>query len=293
MNTEHLDNPQSYVNRLRLPPEVKIKSEYYFKKIIDPKSNYDVSFESASSNKFTKPAAISLDKFDWKIADRSRALLQDTYRIRYAVYCLDRGFLDPDRYAYDLEYDEYDGRAQHLAICHRKTGRMTATARIIVSEASPVSRWSLPLRRHCELWPEVQKYLGKHDRIGEVSRLAMCKDSVKAASQCEPNSSLRLSAILTLYKGIYQSTRCRDIHMLVAAMEKPLWRLMQKFHFPFRQIGPVTDYYGPVAPYILDLNELDVVLSQKSPWLLKEFRHGLEMEGDKYRELPATAQRAA
>ena len=46
--------------------------------------------------------------------------------------------------------------------------------------------------------------------------------------------------------------------------------------FPFRQIGEEVDYYGAVAPYVLDLDELDAVLTERLPWLLAEFRAGLD-----------------
>jgi hypothetical protein len=66
------------------------------------------------------------------------------------------------------------------------------------------------------------------------------------------------------------------VRVLVAAMEQSLRRLFARFHFPFHQIGPSVDYYGPVAPFLLDLDELDGALYEKAPWLLAEFYEGLD-----------------
>jgi hypothetical protein len=47
---------------------------------------------------------------------------------------------------------------------------------------------------------------------------------------------------------------------------------------PFRQIGPETDYYGPVAPYLLDMSEFDAnIMSGRYP-SLNDFLDGLEPE---------------
>ena len=39
----------------------------------------------------------------------------------------------------------------------------------------------------------------------------------------------------------------------VVAREPSLQRLVSSFAVPFRPIGPLTDYYGPVAPYLVEL----------------------------------------
>jgi hypothetical protein len=47
-------------------------------------------------------------------------------------------------------------------------------------------------------------------------------------------------------------------------------------HFGFRQIGPSIDYYGPVAPYLADLRELEARLEKRNPalfhWMQAEQR---------------------
>ena len=53
-----------------------------------------------------------------------------------------------------------------------------------------------------------------------------------------------------------------------AAMEQPLARLLAQFSFRFMPIGPATDYYGPVAPYLADLRSLEVQVRLRDASLL-------------------------
>jgi hypothetical protein len=46
--------------------------------------------------------------------------------------------------------------------------------------------------------------------------------------------------------------------------------------FPFRQVGPVSDYFGPVAPYVMALDELERVIEGGLFPLLAGFMVGLE-----------------
>jgi hypothetical protein len=55
-------------------------------------------------------------------------------------------------------------------------------------------------------------------------------------------------------------------------MERPLARALARLGFAFQQIGAETDYYGPVAPYMADLRELEVKLGEARPDLLTWMR---------------------
>ncbi len=240
---------------------------------------------------------LDLNEFVWMNADESPAILRQTFAMRYSVYCLERNYLNPDHYDDNYETDEFDDISIHLAIRHKLCSDVTATARIVVSDTPDRHAPTLPLYRHCDVEPKIQHTLTNLDTIGEVSRLAISKSAIHHAinskklhsengfddltSVLTPTSA-NLSAMLVLYKSIYQTSRVNGINYLLAAMEKSLRRLFQKFHFPFHQIGKEVDYYGPVAPFILDLNELDAVLSARMPWLLAEFRDGLDDNASAY-----------
>jgi len=49
----------------------------------------------------------------------------------------------------------------------------------------------------------------------------------------------------------------------IAAMEPPLARKMNTLGLPFRQAGPPGDYYGQVAPYAMDLREMEIEMHSR------------------------------
>lgn len=244
-----------------------------------------------TQNQSSVNADLNLNEFGWTNADSSPAILKQTFALRYSVYCLERKFLNPDLYHDNYETDEFDDTSIHLAIRHKLCTGVAATARIVVSDTPDRHAEMLPLYRHCDVEPKIQRLLTNSNKIGEVSRLAISKSAINhtinarrmrldngivSQTSIPTPTSAQLSAILLLYKSIYQTSRVNGINYLLAAMEKSLRRLFRKFQFPFHKIGEEVDYYGIVAPYILDLNELDAILSEKLPWLLAEFRDGLD-----------------
>jgi N-acyl amino acid synthase of PEP-CTERM/exosortase system len=59
-----------------------------------------------------------------------------------------------------------------------------------------------------------------------------------------------------------------------AAMERSLARALGQMSFTFTQIGPLTDYYGPVALYLGDLRQLEAQVGQHNPALMAWMRQG-------------------
>ena len=224
-----------------------------------------------------------LSAFEWADLDRDPRLLRESFALRYEAYCVRQGFLDASDYPEGLERDSFDAQSSHVGVVHRETGILTATARIIHAPAFSGVQ-TLPLRAHCSVNAPAEGLLNQTRHVGEVSRFVLSSTAIASIVSADPRirpttsdlRSVSLSAMLTLYKSIYQTGRITGTAHLVAAMEKTLRRLFSRFSFPFHQIGPEVDYFGPVAPFLLDLDELDDVLFDEAPWLLAEFYDGLE-----------------
>src|SRR5205823_839428 len=84
--------------------------------------------------------------------------------------------------------------------------------------------------------------------------------------------------VLSLYKALYQASKRRGFTHWLAATEKSLQRLVAKYGFPFKAVGPEVDYYGCVYPYLMDLHEFDRVILSRRISLLDDFLQGLEPE---------------
>lgn len=200
------------------------------------------------------------------LLDQDPTLLDKSYRLRYQVYCIERGFLDAAKYPDRLERDEFDRYSLHLGVLDRD-GDLKATSRLI-----QVSVLGLPLFRHCEIFAtqETEVYRPTN-RIAEVSRLCMSRQVAERRTD-------RAAVIPTMYRALYQfSKRAGFTHWLVAT-ERGLHRLLTNFGFPFRPVGPHIDYFGPVAPYIMDFQEFDLILLSGARPHLATFMDGLEPE---------------
>jgi N-acyl amino acid synthase of PEP-CTERM/exosortase system len=72
---------------------------------------------------------------------------------------------------------------------------------------------------------------------------------------------------------MYAHSLRNGIRYWYAAMERSLARALVRMNFGFRQIGPATNYYGPVAPYVADLREFERRLGECNPALLAWMQH--------------------
>jgi N-acyl amino acid synthase of PEP-CTERM/exosortase system len=61
-----------------------------------------------------------------------------------------------------------------------------------------------------------------------------------------------------------------------AIMEKKLWRALNRFGFKFEQIGEEVDYYGPVLPYLANIQDIEQNVYQVNRKLFYFFLEGLE-----------------
>jgi N-acyl-L-homoserine lactone synthetase len=196
--------------------------------------------------------------------DDDPVLLDQSYRVRYRVYCLERGFLDASNYPEQLERDEFDRYSLHAGVISRRR-ELVGTLRLV-----KVSMKGLPLFRYCAVSTECERMLRQDDvRLAEVSRLCMSREY---RDDRAGNSRVALS----LFRAGYQTSKRNGLTHWLAAMEPSLHRLLAAIGVPFRIVGPITDYFGPVAPYMCHLQEFDeIILSGKRP-RLRSFLDGLE-----------------
>ena len=59
-------------------------------------------------------------------------LLDEAYRLRYQVYCLENRYENPDQQVHGRERDLYDDRSVHSLLIHRRSGLAAGTMRVIL-----------------------------------------------------------------------------------------------------------------------------------------------------------------
>lgn len=212
--------------------------------------------------------------------DAFPTLLADSYRLRFRVYCRERGFLDAAHYPDGLETDIFDRHAVHLGVVD-DWGTLVATARLVRRSDD-----GLPMFGHCSILRRVPVLAEQRAPLVEVSRLAVSRADLgqvqgedgrrRSITARTPRQAARAEMITVLYRELYQASKRHGFSHWLVATEPSLQRLVVKFRFPFVQVGPLTDYFGPVAPYLMDVREFEQeILSGKAP-ALHGFLDGLE-----------------
>jgi N-acyl amino acid synthase of PEP-CTERM/exosortase system len=221
-------------------------------------------------------------------------LMNEICGLRYEVYCLECGFLDPADYEHGLECDEYEGRSTHVA-AYNLEDEIVGTVRLVQASNS---NQAFPWQSHCHPFDDAS--LPDPLRSAEVSRLVVHKryrrrggDNMAGVSRdvetskgaavitgrpcplCSATKKARRSStpqiLLGMYRELYRYSRANGVRYWYAAMEKHLANSLFKMGFPFRPIGPAVDYYGPVTPYLADLDEVVTSLREANPLLCAWF----------------------
>ncbi len=213
--------------------------------------------------------------------ERDKALFSTIEELRYQVYCEECGFLAPKDYPEKRETDEHDASSAHFAALNHSE-QLVGYVRLVLPDALQ----GFPFQTHCvSILDSV--ILPPPAQSAEISRLMVHKnyrrrhgekppagfssaepEAPRANDQRNPSPQI----MLTLYREMYVYSVNNDIRYWYAAMERSLARILTRMNFGFQQIGPFTDYYGPVAPYVADLRVLEYQLGQRDPALLAWMR---------------------
>lgn len=216
------------------------------------------------------------------VLDGNQELVDESYRLRYQVYCHERHFLPAEDYPTQLEIDAYDPYSVHLGVLNHQD-QLVATARMVRR-----STLGYPLLLHCAIddGRTLREEAGRS--VIEVSRLAVSRnynrragdefyslqgpDPRKVGEKRKGGGEI----VMALYKALYQASKRRGITHWLMAAERSLRRLITRYGFPFNTIGPESDYYGLVSPYSMDLREFDTVIASGRIPILQQFVQGLE-----------------
>ncbi len=193
------------------------------------------------------------------------ALLDEVLRVRYQVYCIERGFEDAAAFPDGRESDACDAHSMHSALVFRPTGQVIGTVRLVLPQPDTGDH-GLPVVGLCG--PEHQARLAQLDlaRTAEVSRFAILRAFRKSsrnspldgpgfdgASPGSPTLDARFRQIrehvtLGLLRGVLGMIRDRDIATICAVMEPALIRRLMRFGIVFEPLGPAVEHHGQRIP---------------------------------------------
>jgi len=182
--------------------------------------------------------------------------LRAAHRLRYQVYCLERGFLPGQD---GIERDEFDDHSRHAIVRWRQTGGIVGTVRLVLPK-QPASGDDFPIQHVCD--PIFLRGIPR-TTTGEVSRFALAKQQMKQvrSSGAETSSLLRLAL---LRGALWLSAEAGHTHWL-AVMQPTLLRLLRTNGLHFQPLGPMVEYHGMRQPVVADLVPMLARVAREQP----------------------------
>lgn len=202
----------------------------------------------------------------------SDELKRDAHQLRYAVYCMERGYEDHANFPDRMEKDAFDEESIQAVVRHKRSKHPVGVVRLVLpNQQTPERRF--PIEEHFGHAFEkstLRRFDFSRDNIAEVSRFAVSKQSLKhleaqMASETSATDSnddstnpkeLLPHISLGLIAMLFDISHQRGIDYWYAAMEPSLSRLLTRLGIEFTPIGPVMDYHGRRQPMIAKVSDL-------------------------------------
>lgn len=206
--------------------------------------------------------------------------LEEAFRLRYLVYCLDRGFEDAAGRPNGMESDRYDDAALHCLLRDRAGKRALGTVRLVTSAASPVGVDGLPLAEYAaEETMEILRSLPRKS-TAEVSRLAIARSAreilwqpheMRAAElrpwsvSSERSAKLLPYMSLGLLRGVVRLSVQQGVTHWCLAAEPSLLRRLRGFGVHFTNAGPLVEHRGLRQICYAEVDELLARMEAEHP----------------------------
>lgn len=148
--------------------------------------------------------------------------IEDVYRLRFLVFCIQLGWLPPENYPEEKESDEFDPYSVHF-LAYDSSDVPVGTIRVITH-----SRIGLQITKHFDL--QLDNW---NQRSVEISRLAILE---------EMRGDLFL--MLGLCRAIYHWSKDNEVTDWYAVVDRRLLTILHYLGWPFEQIAPSKFYFG-------------------------------------------------
>jgi N-acyl amino acid synthase of PEP-CTERM/exosortase system len=187
------------------------------------------------------------------------ALLDEAFRLRYQVYCLENsGFEDPGEHQDGRERDSDDDRSVHALLVHKRTGVYAGTVRVIL----PSRHATPPLPIHGLIEAQNKKLLSHFPPacdLAEISRFAVSKEFRRRrgdqrfadagwpeSSSANDSDERRALPFITfgLIGAVLEICREHRVLWIAAVMEPALIRIFQRLGINFERLGEPVEHHG-------------------------------------------------
>ncbi len=196
---------------------------------------------------------------------RSPDQLDDVFRLRYQVYCLERGF-EPARNG--RESDRFDPFARHALVRDRASHQPVGTVRLVPPAPGDILL-PFPINKACD--PALLRHLPLA-HTAEISRFALSKSY--RTDHGVTGSLLRLF----LMRGVIALSGELGLTHWCALMEPCLMRLLRATSIHFQPLGGPVEHHGLRQPAVAVITEVLTRSAREQPlfwdFVTEGGRHG-------------------
>ncbi|MGH7116794.1 MAG: PEP-CTERM/exosortase system-associated acyltransferase [Stellaceae bacterium] len=213
----------------------------------------------------------------------SAELLDKALRLRFQVYCLERGFENAADYPDGRECDSDESRSLHSLLLDRATGSAVGTVRLILPRRGD----ELPVSKLIGAGP-VQGAGLPRETTAEVSRFAVAKafrarleEGWRPRGGRAPVAGASGPALQLLTFGLIRAvvmmSALGEITHIVAMMEPALLRLLRRLGIAFHPLGKLVNHHGLRQPGWALMEHLIACIAERRPELGEIIADGRRM----------------
>lgn len=180
------------------------------------------------------------------------------HRVRYQVFCVERGFEQADAYRNWEEVDRWDRHAQQFVVHDKSSGDAVAAVRIVLPTVA-----KLPVE-HLGCITEQPPVPVSRDQVAEISRICVVRGdgsptvqdaAVSGVPGVRPvTPSEESEVLLGLIRAIIRYSWDSEIPYLYMLVTRPFARLLKRLGVACTQMGDGIEHRGVRAPYFIDVN---------------------------------------
>jgi N-acyl amino acid synthase of PEP-CTERM/exosortase system len=213
------------------------------------------------------------------------ALLDEAYRLRFQVYCVENPFEDTNEHSAGYERDADDDRSAHILLKHRSSNSFAGTVRVILPSRTGAFL-PLPIQQILASQGHNPCRLPLSEHMAEISRFAISKDfrrrlgeekypDVPSADALLMSEERRLVPYITfgLIRGVLEICAEHEIAHVGAVMEPALIRILRRFGLNFQHFGNLVEHHGMRQPCVARLRDLIDHSRSSAPLLWQYVRH--------------------
>ncbi len=170
--------------------------------------------------------------------------LDDVYKLRYEVYCLERGFESPDKFYQNQEVDMYDARSVYTLLQHKKSGEFLGTARLILPDREHMNDASFdhfPAQKLSNHSMVRDEDIFPLDSTAEISRICYSQKKARDLSLSPIEQKLILPGLLS---GVYMLRDLHNVDHFMAVLEGRLSNKCRQLGFSPSEVGDEIEHKG-------------------------------------------------